>query len=434
MSRLARSSFALMLSTVATAGLGMFFWAEAAWRFAPAEVGRASAGSSAILLLATLGQLALTSVFARVLPDLASGRARFVAAGYGLVALASLLLTGGFFAVGFGDDIMAAAPATVLLFGIGVAATAISVVQDGALVAFGRSSWVPVKNAALALARVALLPVLGGTSLPAPILLAWAAPTLVAVVVPTLLLIGRTDPARPADRAGQAAAPPSRRDIARLIGGQYASSVVNAVIMFAPPVVVTSVLGPEANAVFFLPWTIATALLGLLWNVVVPFVVEAGADRANLGPNVRLMIRTGTLITVGGGAALMLVGPALLVLVGSTYAHDGAPVLRVLAAALPFAALGTYFNAAELLRLRSARSLLAKSLAAVLFLGAAVPAMHVAGVTGAAAAYLASQVVVGVLLARPVLDWYRAHAGPRSRPAVMAGIPATVPAAGDAAP
>ncbi|MEV4411782.1 hypothetical protein [Catellatospora sp. NPDC049609] len=429
MSRLARSSFALMLSTVATAGLGMFFWAEAAWRFAPAEVGRASAGSSAILLLATLGQLAFTSVYARVLPTMAAGRARFVAAGYALVALASLLLTAGFLAAGFSDGFMTTSSATALGFGLAVATTAISVVQDGALVALGRAGWVPVKNAALAVARVALLPVLAGTTVHHPVLIAWALPTAVAVAVPSLLLLGRADPARATDR-GEV---PTRREIVRLIGGQYANSVVNAVIMFAPPVLVTAVLGPEANAVFFLPWTIATALLGLLWNVVVPFVVEAGADRANLGANVRLMIRTGTLITLGGGAVLFLAGPVLLVIAGSTYAHDGAPVLRLLAAALPFAAIGTFFNAAELVRLRSSVSLLTKTLAAVLFLGAAVPAMRAAGVTGAATAYLVSQVVVGLILLRPVIAWYREHAGPARPPAGRGGF-TPVPATGDAAP
>lgn len=428
-SRLARSSFALMLSTVATAGLGMFFWAEAAWRFASAEVGRASAGSSAIMLLATLGQLSLTSVYARVLPTMAGGRGRFVAGGYALAALASLLLAAGFLAAGFSDGFMSTAPATALGFGLAVATTAISVVQDGALVALGRAGWVPVKNAALALARVALLPALAGTTAHHPVLTAWALPTAVAVAVPSLMLLGRADPTRTLD-GGEV---PTRREIVRLIGGQYANSVVNAVIMFAPPVLVTAVLGPEANAAFFLPWTIATALLGLLWNVVVPFVVEAGADRANLGANVRLMVRTGALITLGGGAVLILAGPVLLAIAGGRYADDGTPVLRLLAAALPFAAIGTFFNAAELVRLRSSVSLLTKMLAAVLFLGAAVPAMRTAGVTGAATAYLVSQFVVGLILLRPVIAWYREHAGPARPKAGRTGF-TPLPATGDAAP
>jgi O-antigen/teichoic acid export membrane protein len=420
-----------MLSSVATAGLGMLFWAVAAREFDPAEVGRASAGSSAMLLLATLGQFSLTSVFARVLPTMARDRVRFLSAGYALVAIASLLLTAGFFAGGLGDEIMAARPVTVLVFGLGVAATAISVVQDSALVALGRAGWVPAKNTALALARITLLPILAGTSLPAPIVTAWAVPTVVAVVVPGIMLPGRCDPAR-VESAGDAAAPPPR-EIVRLIGGQYANGVVTAVTLFSPPVLVTSVLGPEANAAFFLPWTIATALLGLLWNVVVPFVVEAGAGREDLGANVRLMIRTGTLITVGGAAALLLLGPVLLVVAGSDYAAGGTPVLRLLAAALPFAAIGTYFNAAELLRLRSSGTLLTKIIAAVLFLGGAVPAMHATGVAGAAAAYLFSQVAVGVLLLGPVVSWYRGHVRPAPPGPVRRGL-APRPATKDATP
>ncbi|NUT33978.1 MAG: hypothetical protein HOV79_12980 [Hamadaea sp.] len=405
MNRLTRSSLALMASTAATAGLGMLFWAVAAWAFEAAEVGRASAGSSAMLLLATLGQLALTSVFARVLPPMTHGRARFVLGGYAVVALICLLLTAAFFGIGFGDGFLTPSIVAVAVFGAGVAATAVSVVQDGALVALDRAAWVPVKNTALAVARMVLLPLLARTAAPEPILVAWAAPTVAAFVAVNLLMLVRRPPAA----AGTGAQRPGRRDIARLVGGQYANSVVNAVILFSPPVLVTAVLGPQANAVFFLPWTITTALIGLLWNVVVPFVVEASGGRADVGANLRQMVRAGTVITVGGALALVILGPFVLRIAGSTYADDGAPVLRLLAIALPFAAIGSYFNAAELVRLRSSVSLATKVLAAVLFLGAAVPAMHAAGVSGAAAAYLASQVIVGVLLLPPVLGWLRSH-------------------------
>lgn len=430
MNRLARSSLALMLSTAATAGLGMLFWAVAAWAFDAADVGRASAGSSAMLLVATLGQLALTSVFARVLPPMTHGRARFITSGYAVVALVSLTLTAAFFAAGFGTEFLTATVVAVLAFGVGVAATAMSVVQDGALVALDKAAWVPVKNTALAVARMALLPLLAGSAVPEPILVAWAAPTVVAFLAVNVLLLGRRKTAAPAQRTGEI---PARRDIVRLVGGQYANSVVNAVILFSPPVVVTAVLGPEANAVFFLPWTITTALIGLLWNVVVPFVVEASGGRADVGANLRQMIRAGTLITVGGAVALLVLGPFVLRIAGSTYADDGAPVLRLLALALPFGAIATYFNAAELVRLRSAVSLATKVLAAVLFLGAAVPAMHAVGVTGAAAAYLASQVIVGVLLAPSVVAWLRSHRPAAPRPSGRGDQP-SLAVARDAAP
>ncbi|WP_117210885.1 lipopolysaccharide biosynthesis protein [Allorhizocola rhizosphaerae] len=421
MSRLMRSSIALIVSTAATAVLGMAFWAVAAWVFAPIEVGRASAGAAAILLLAALGQLALTAVFARVLPTMTTSRLRrMITWSYALMTCASLAVTGIFVATGLGEGFLEPRPVPVLCFALAVVATAMSAVQDGAFVALSRASWVPVKNSILAVARMALLPLLALANTPAAILVAWTVPTVLAIVILNIVLYGRTIPAQAAapTPAGDA---PSRRGVLRLIGGQYAASIVNAITLFFPPVLVTLVLGPQANAVFFLPWTITTALIGLLWNIVVPFVVEASADPVRTRTHVRLTLRLGAVLTFGGTGALLILAPYLLAVAGSDYADGGTPALRLLALALPFTTIVSLFHAAELMDFKSSVSLWTKAVAAVLLLSAAIPGMHVLGVTGAAAAFLLSQAVVGLLLLRPVIIRYRILIAKAETPARVRG-------------
>lgn len=403
MSSLVRNSLALMLSTVATSVLGMLFWAVAAWEFEPREVGAASAGSSAMMLLGALGTLALVYVFARVLPAMGAGLSRLLTGCYALMTCASVVLTAGFIAFGLGRDFLTYQPMPIALFIVAVVAMAMSVVQDSALVALSKANWVPVKNSVLAVARLSLLPVMALSGGSEAILVAWSAPTIVAVVVVNILLYGRIVPSR----AGLPDRKVPRRELSKLIGGQYANSVVNSFTLFFPPVLVTLVLGAEANAVFFLPWTIATAVIGLLWNLVMPFVVEATADPARTRGHVRQTLQLALLLTIGSAVGLLILAPHVLSIAGGTYSAGGTTAMRLLAVALPFAGIASVFHAVELMAMRSWLNLGTRALAAAIFLGSAVPAMHAFGATGAAAAFLASQVIVGLLLLGPVISRYR---------------------------
>jgi O-antigen/teichoic acid export membrane protein len=403
MSAVVRNSLTLMLSTVATALLSMLFWAVAAWIFAPGQVGAAAAGTSAMLLLGGLGQLALANVFARLLPVMGQSLPRLLTGCYALMTCATVVLVAGFAAANLGRDFLTYQPLPIVSFTIAVAAVAMSTVQDSALVALSRASWVPVKNSLLAVARLALLPVLAATGGSEAILIAWGAPAVVAVVVVNVALYGWIVPRRRAfaDR------PIPRGELLRLIGGQYANGVLNAFTLFFPPLLVTLVLGVEANAAFFLPWTLATGVIGLLWNITVPFVVQATANPSRTHAHARQALRLGLLLALGGAVALLIFAPWVLAIAGGGYSTEGTAALRLLAVALPFTGIASVFHALELMALRSGRNLGARMLAATIFLGSAAPAMHAFGATGAAAAFLASQVIVGLLVLGPVISRYR---------------------------
>ncbi|MET0318909.1 MAG: lipopolysaccharide biosynthesis protein, partial [Rhodococcus fascians] len=96
---LALNSLAMMLSTVVTGGLGLLFWAAAGRLYPVAEVGSASAVITSAVMLSTLSNLSLGSMYERFLP--VSGRLAksFVVRGYITVTAFAFVLGCGFLLV-----------------------------------------------------------------------------------------------------------------------------------------------------------------------------------------------------------------------------------------------------------------------------------------------------------------------------------------------
>jgi O-antigen/teichoic acid export membrane protein len=163
-SRIFRSASALMFSTVASSALGMVFWVVAARLFRTEDVGRASAGVSAIMLLGGLGQLGLSSVLIRFVPIIGGAVPRFLRRAYLVSTSMSLVLAAGFLMLGLGKQFTGRGVLWAVAFCVAVPCACVSSVQDAVLTALRRTSWVPVENVAIAVGRLALLPVLAVTA------------------------------------------------------------------------------------------------------------------------------------------------------------------------------------------------------------------------------------------------------------------------------
>ncbi len=405
-SALIRSAMALMFSTVASAALGMVFWAAAARLFDTTALGRASAGASAITLLAGLAQLSLTSVFVRFLPTAGTATARLLRSGYLAVTVAALVLSVGFVAAGFGRSFLSYQALPLVAFTVAVAASAFSVVQDGVLTAMRRTAWVPVENVAISVAKLVLLPVLLALAAPAAVLVSWGVPVVAAVVVVSVLIFGRLVPA--AHRTAGGARMPARRELASFLSAEYLNGILGTVGLYLPPVLVAAVLGLDATALFYLPWLLITAVAALLWNIVLSFTVEATADAARTGHHQRNALLLGVAVTVGSTAVLAGGAPLILSIAGHQYASGGAGVLRLLALSLPFAAIKIFYGAVTLMRKQPWRFFVMRTASSVLFLGSVVPLMDAYGSTGLAVSYLASEALVGLALVPTAVRQYRA--------------------------
>jgi O-antigen/teichoic acid export membrane protein len=420
-SSVVRNAVALMFSTIATSVLGMVFWTVAA-RFAPPDaLGKASALTAAVTLLAGLAQLNLASVMPRFLPVAGRATGKFITRGYLGAALVGLVLSVGYALSGLGRDFLPRTPVQIALFAASVMLLAILIVQDGVLAALRKATWVPVVKAGFAAAKVGLLPLFVAWGLSDGLFLAWSAPVVVAVGAVTVLLFARVVPRHVRATADRAALP-GRRDLASFLSGQYAGSIVFNVVYGVPPVLVATVLGDQASAFFAIPWLIATSVTGLLANIGMSLVAEVSGDEGQLRTHLRRAARLSVLVAGGGGAVLVAAAPLALLAFGPAYATQGTMTLRLLGFGLPFAGIVFLYTALNAIDRRVWRSVLAQAAVAVVFLGGGLLTMGRYGTAGMAVAFDVAEALVAVVVLPRVV---RALRGPRVEPAPRPSVDPT---------
>lgn len=422
-----------MFSTVASSALGVLFWLVGARVYTPTELGRAAAAVSAITLISGLAQLSLSTALVRFLPT--AGRAAGRMIGYGQVAVTSLsvIFAAGFWLLGLGAAYLPSGRGAFLLFCATVAAVTVTGVHDGAFTGLGATQWVPARTVSSAVARLALIIALAGAAVGAPVLLAWSLPTVaVAVFTGAVLLVPRLRTARvPAPEVL-----PTRRDLTHFVGSQYLSGIVSGFASYAPPLIVTAVLGPAVNgSSFYVPWLILTVAVAMSWNVVVAFVVAASRGASEVRQHLWHALRLLIVINVGGGVVLAVGAPYILGVLGPQYAQGGTTALRIIGLAMPFMVIGFLFGAAAIINNRPWSTLWLGLAGTSTFLGGAYWAVGDHGVTGVALAYLVSEVVVGVAVVPATVRQLRALVAVGDRlvttpaPAAARGV-ASVPRVG----
>jgi O-antigen/teichoic acid export membrane protein len=406
-SRIFRSAFALMFSTVASSALGMVFWIVAARLFETEEVGRASAGVSAVSLLGGLGQLGLNTVFIRFVPLIGGAVGPFLRRTYLTSVTVTAVLAAGFVAFGFSHQFLGRGALWAVAFCVAVVGFSLSSLQDGVLTSLKRTSWVPVENVTIGLARVALLPALIATAFTNPVLVAWGLPVIGAVVVITTALFSRLLPEHRRRHAGRVRMP-SRRELVQFTSASYVNGLLGNLGTYLPPVIITAVLGPAANAVFFVPWLILTVIYGLLWNISSSFVVEATSDAANTRTYLRHATRLVLLVGVGAPVVLVAGAPWLLQLLGSKYASGGVTTLRLIGLMVPFGCVTLCYTVSLLIQRRNWAIFRLNLISTIVTVPAWLIGMYRFGLNGVAAGILAADVVVALCLLPTVIRRYRA--------------------------
>jgi O-antigen/teichoic acid export membrane protein len=363
------TALSLMISTVLSAGLTFGFWVAAARLFDPEPVGRISAQVASMTLLAAVAQLNLHTLYARFLPTAGRRTGRLVLAGYGASALTAGALATGYLALGLDGGLVGDGLAERLLFTVGVIATAIFLIQDGVLTALRRASGVPVKNMVSAAGKLALLPVLAIGMAPAALLMAWVVPVVTVMVLWNGWILFRLIPKHAAWRTG--GEPVEYREVLRFASAEYVNGIVNNVLAFLPPLLVTQVLGTTTGAYFYLPWVIGVSVTTMLWNVVSSFVVEASGDTAGARRHLDRSITMIAAVAGGGGLVLAAAAAPLLTVLGPDYAANGTETLRLIGLSLPFTGVVVLYGSFAIMEKRMWRMVAIQSCAAVAFLAGA---------------------------------------------------------------
>ncbi|GEC19122.1 lipopolysaccharide biosynthesis protein [Pseudonocardia hydrocarbonoxydans] len=397
--KLELNAIALMGTTVITALFGLVFWAVAA-RYPAAEVGRASAVISTAMMLSILSSMSVGLLFARFLGSTGARSRPMVLLGYALGAAGAAVLSIGFVLFIPNDDLFTSwvDRATFPLLAITLA---LFTLQDWVLVGLRAAKWVPLEQLLFSAGKLGLLMLLSLTLVSSGIVVAWAVPAAVAVLVVSGVLFLKVLPNRPPP-SESATQIPGRKGLSVILLGEYASGVTTVTVPLVLPLIIVAQLGTQANAYYALAWLISDAFNLLLWNIYTSYMAEASNDRRSSYTLTRRTIRMVWLVGGLGTPFLLVAAPFLLSLLGGEYSEEGTTLLRILAIGLPFTITYSTFISMSRVRQLMGRVVFLQVLSAVLTIGSAAVLVGPFGINGVGLAYLGARVVTTLIVLIPL--------------------------------
>lgn len=398
-----------MVSTGASAGLGLVFWIVAAHLTQPSEVGRASAEVSGMTLLAMLSQLNLVNVFTRFLPRSGAHARRFVVVGYTVCFSIGIVVSTGFVLFGWSHRIITPGSWHVPLFVVSVGLSTVFVLQDSVLTGLRSARWVPVENSAFGAGKLLLLLPFAGLGA-AGIFLAWVLPVVPAVLGVNLYLFARRIPMSIRESGGRSEFP-KWRTLRNFVIAEYTSSLVGGLASYLLPLIVLSFLGAKAAAYFYLPWLIGNVMQLLLWNVSTSYVVEAGYQRNQLKALLRHAGRLALSVLLPIIVVLVAGAPIVLRLLGPGYSTHGSTLLRLVAISVVPMSVTVLFQTFMWYEGRLWQLVGVQSATVAMFFALTLPLLTHFGIETAGIALLVSQSVTAVVVLPATIGRWRALPG-----------------------
>jgi O-antigen/teichoic acid export membrane protein len=385
-----------MAATLITSGVGLIYWAVAAKAYDTATVGSALSEVSTITLVSVLCQMNLTNIFPRFLPQAGSQTRKFVNGGYAISLGLSAIAAAGFAYSPYGQKFLVHTSFTRPIFVISVLTFTLFTVQDAVLTGLRHTQWVPLENAGTAVGRVVLLFGFAGFPAGQGLVFAWLVPTLLALVGVQWFLTREAIPAVMHNRLAPGL--PSRREFLGHAAGEYAIGIVANIVPLVLPLIVVAKLGTAANALFYLPWLINSALNLLISNITTSLVVEASTYASRAQALLRRAARLAFAVAIVGSIGELLFAPFLLGFLGKNYGSTGASVSHVLALAVPINVINVLFAGICRIDRKIGYLVISQSATGLGMVGGAwflAPAM---GVHGVAIGYFFAQVVPALVL------------------------------------
>lgn len=351
---ISRSGILLLVNTAVTGVLGLAYWLLAARLYPLRAVGQAGALVSASTLLSGVGQLNLSGMLMRFLPQARERSRQLVLVTYGVACASAVALTiVGAIAVSLltpASSALRLPPLAATLFIASVAATVVFTLQDSVLVAVRKTGWIPVENGAFGVAKLVLLAALVPLAGWSAIFASWMLPLAATVPVISWLLFRRLLP-RPT-MAGDT--PPvsgsTKRRIGHFVLGDASAGLFTQTWTYLLPVIVAGALGAKVNALFYAAFLLSSTLDQIASNFSTALVVEGAREDAAVGPLITATLRRSYMVLTPAVLVLVVLAPEILSVYGEAYT-DGASTLRLLAlACLPKALLFVYYGACRINR------------------------------------------------------------------------------------
>ena len=368
-----RNAYALVLNTGISGALGLVYWILAARYYDDSDVGRGSAAISALMLLTGLVSVNFAGTLNRFIPKTGRRTVAVVAFVYlvtsaVIAVLAVALLFTLHMLGGPAYDLLREPDTRMWFFAAAVAASVITV-QDSVLTGLRAAVWVPVWNAAFAVAKIVLLVVLAQSMPRSGVFFSWIIPMIVVMFPVNLLIFGRLLPRHV--RTSTHEVELTAAQIGRFFAADYLGALFLYGTMFLVPVLVAIRVEPHTYAYFFLAWAIASMMNLVAVNMAVSMAVEGVYDPPSLAGYCRSALTRALGLLLVGVVGISLAAPYTLGLLGTGYL-DAVPLLQLLAfASLPSAVVDIYLGTLRARNMRR-RIIGVQSLRAVAVLGLVV--------------------------------------------------------------
>jgi|GEM_PF-371564 len=408
------NAFALVANQLTSASLGFVYWLLAARLYPVEVVGTSTAVISTIQLVSGLAQLGLVSGMQRFIPR-AGRRARSLA-GSAYAVAATSAAAAGFLALGIAS---AVAPDGSIFSGIGAGWVVLAAVawtlfylQDGVLIGLREAVWVLIENFAYNLSKIILLVIAAGVLVDGGIVASWFAPAPFAVMLVSWLLFGRLlRPERLRDQRG----PEERvtaREFVTSVSADHVGGLVAEAGLRVLPLLVIRLAGVEATAYFYQAWMISTVLGLVASGMANSFTAETAADRRQVGPNSRAILRAMSMLLLPAALLTGLAAPLVLGAFGDTYAREGTGLLQLLALAVIPVIINTWYVSYLRVMGRVRRLVGVRVVSSVALVSLSYAGLQFFGIAGVGAAWLTGQLGMAIFAfvdARHVLTGNDSH-------------------------
>jgi O-antigen/teichoic acid export membrane protein len=405
-SSLLRNSGFLMVTTMMTAGLGYLYWVIAARGYDARSVGLATAliaGQSFTAIVCCVG---IDALLVQVLPTLDDdvSWSTLVTVGVGAgVAVSTVVATGVAAALPRLSSHYAVLdhPAAFGLFVGGSALGTAGLITDAVFISARRSEGMLARNLT---SSVVKLPIMAAPLLlddhpgVLSILISWVLANFVSLCFAYGYYLRRVRPRyKPMTRRGLTLLARSRGRIL----AHFLTNVGSQTPPFVLPLIVVALVSPQANAYFYLTWSLGSIFLIISPAIAMSLFAE-GSNAQDLVSDTRKSIVFITALLVPVIIGVWVLSHPVLEVFGPEYARQGTTLLRILAvSAIPDAATNIYVSI-ERVRGRLGRvAALNLGMAAIAVALTAAMVRH-DGVSGPGYAWLIAQSAGTVLVLYPV--------------------------------
>lgn len=391
-----RNALYLMAGSAMTGVFGLVFWLVAAKVHDAETVGLASAAISAMLLLSMLGTLGLDYAIIRFLPNAANPGA-MINTSLTVGALAAAVMSVVFVAgTGLWSPVLVFLRRDPLLFVgfvIFTSCLTLFLIQTRTFVARRRAEFSLAQNVVFNTLRVGLLILMALWFGAFGIVSAWGVAVVMAFAFGILLFQPRLEP-------GYRPRPALVREVVGKLVHYSLNNYLAVMLWVAPgyilPLIVANLEGTEANAYFYIAWSVANVLFQLPLAISFSLFAEGSVDQSTLGRNVLKSLGLCLVVITPPIVLLAVFGRQLLGWFDPEYADNAASLLRILAiSAVPLSINSIYF-VVERVRMRMGRVIALNALVAAATLTLSRLLLPGMGLTGVGIAWVSSQSVAAL--------------------------------------